>query len=116
MADLSNAFSGIPKLYVQAGATANLVVGTTALATTTWYAYRFTINAAYTQVDMYQRNLTANTAETHEATFTGSAGTTLPATSVGMGLILDLLLFSGSASRTALLDGFAYNYLLTNRR
>jgi hypothetical protein len=81
-----------------------------------WYAQRIVINAAYTQVDLYTRDLTTQAAEVHECTYTGSAGTTLPATSVGFGLILDILNQNGSTVSTANLDAMKYKYLLTNPR
>lgn len=112
-----NINGGAVVLDVVTAGTAVVTNGTTALAANSWYSARIVENAAYTQVDLYTRNLTTQAAEVHEVSVSGLvAGTTLPATSVGMGLIAELLNQNGSTSRSMNLDGMEYTYLLTGKR
>jgi hypothetical protein len=110
-----NIDSGIFVLDVVTAGTAVVTNGVTTAAAD-WYAARFVINSAYTQVDLYTRDLTTQAAEVHEATYTGTAGSTLPATTVGFGLIHDILNENNATSRTTSLDAMGYHYLLNGRR
>jgi hypothetical protein len=104
-------------LDVVTAGTAVVTNGVTVPANNTWYALRLVTNAAYTQIDMYTRNLSTNAAEVHEVSVSGLvAGTTLPATSVGLGLIAEVLNQNNSASRTLNLDAMGYHYLLNGPR
>jgi hypothetical protein len=112
-----NINGGAVVLDVVTAGTAVVTNGTTALAANSWYSVRIVENAAYTQVDLYTRNLSTQAAEVHEVSVSGLvAGTTLPATSVGMGLVADLLNQNGATSSSVNLDGMEYTYMLTNKR
>jgi hypothetical protein len=103
-------------LDVVTAGTAVVTNGATTPVAGHWYYERTVINSAYTQVDLYTRDLTTQAAEVHEATYTGSAGSTLPATSVGLGLVLDILNQTAATSDSIDLDGMEYTYMLTNKR
>lgn len=85
-------------------------VGTTALAANTWYRARIVINAAMNQADLYLKPY--GSAEVHECTYTGS----MPATSVGLGLLGSIFKVSGTGSATCCWDRWQYNYRFTNER
>lgn len=92
------------------GVTQTDAVGTTAIAANTWYRARIVINAAMNQADLYLKPY--GSAEVHECTYTGS----MPAASIGLGLLSSIVKFSGTGSATCCWDRWQYNYRFTNER
>jgi len=86
--------------------------GTTTMLASNWYRVRLVFNVAGTSCTLFMRNITTNAAEVSECTYTGS----FPASTVGMGVVFQLIKQVGTTSITSNLDALEYTLLLTNQR